>query len=135
VFYVYGPGEARERLLSSVLLRLAHGETVAVREPRRRLDYIYVGDVAHAFVTLALQSMTGAHDIGTGVPVTVRELVRKTAAVAGFDPACVVEDEIQSPGPDVIADPKSLQTAGWSAEIDLTGGIRSLWNTLRSGNQ
>jgi nucleoside-diphosphate-sugar epimerase len=83
VFYPYGPGERRERLVPYVIDRLLAGEVAEVSEGRQIRDYIHVADVGEAIAEVALSGVTGAVDIGTGVPVTVREVVDAIVAECG----------------------------------------------------
>lgn len=81
VFYLYGPRENPQRLLSSVVNALLKGERAACSEGRQVLDFLHVDDVASALVAVLQSSARGAVNIGSGIPVSVRELVYTTASL------------------------------------------------------
>jgi nucleoside-diphosphate-sugar epimerase len=83
VFFLYGPGEASGRLVSSVARGLLAGEEVPTSSGDQRRDLMHVRDVAGALVALLATEVTGAVNIASGVPVSVRHVVELVADVAG----------------------------------------------------
>jgi nucleoside-diphosphate-sugar epimerase len=75
IFFLYGPGEAGERLIPSVIRALLSGEHAPVTEGRQVRDFLHVRDVADALVTLLLSDVRGAVNIAAGEPVAVRDVV------------------------------------------------------------
>jgi len=88
---VYGPGDANlSRLVPEVALAAARGEAPVIRSdgtPER--DYLYIEDCVRAYRLLAKAvasrpELRGqAFNVGTGLPVSVLELVRTALAAAG----------------------------------------------------
>lgn len=83
IFFVFGPGEPKERLVSSVASRLLKGETAPCTHGRQKRDFLFVTDVADALSRLTLSSVEGAINVGSGHAVEVGSLVREIAAQLG----------------------------------------------------
>ncbi len=81
-FYQYGPTEADARLVPHVIRALAAGGTADVTAGEQVRDFLHVADVAGAVCAIAKSELTGAVNVGSGVPVTVRELVTTLADLA-----------------------------------------------------
>lgn len=75
IFFVYGPGEHRDRLVSSVICSLLRGESIPCSSGQQKRDFLFVEDVASAFVALLGSDVEGAVNIGSGVTVSVREII------------------------------------------------------------
>jgi nucleoside-diphosphate-sugar epimerase len=83
IFFLYGPREHPGRLVSSVARALVAGEEAPTSEGSQVRDFLHVEDVAGAFCALLLADVTGPVNIGSGVPVTVRQVVEEVARAAG----------------------------------------------------
>lgn len=78
VFMVYGPGQHdREKLIPHVITSLRDRKSPAFSSGTRLVDWIYVDDVADAFVRAALATGIDGQtlDIGSGELVSVRDVV------------------------------------------------------------
>jgi nucleoside-diphosphate-sugar epimerase len=135
VFFLYGPGEHPDRLVSSVARRLLAREVAPTTEGTQVRDFMHVADVAGAFAALLDSDVTGAVNIGSGVPVTVREVVDEVARAAG-------RPELLRPGalaqragepPVLVADVGRLRDeVGFRPRYDLAGGIAQTVDWWRS---
>jgi nucleoside-diphosphate-sugar epimerase len=83
VYFPYGPGEHAARLLPMVARNLAAGEEVALTSGTQVRDQVHVEDVASALVRLLEPGVAGVFNLGTGVPVTLRETVEMLAELVG----------------------------------------------------
>ncbi len=79
IFFVYGPGEPRERLLASVIRSLLAGEPALCTHGEQRRDYLYAGDVADALIALLESEVVGAVNVGAGEAPPIKELVLAAA--------------------------------------------------------
>jgi UDP-glucose 4-epimerase len=87
-------------------------------------DYIYVADVAAAFIAAIEAAPGGPYNVGTGIETGVLELGRRVAAACGaeFDP----EHAAQRPGEveRIAIDPsRAAGELGWRAGFDLDRGL------------
>lgn len=83
VFNVYGPYDHPKRLVSSVILSLLKDEPALCSHGNQLRDYLYVEDVANAFVKLLESNVVGEINIASGEPVAVKEIVLKIAEKLG----------------------------------------------------
>jgi nucleoside-diphosphate-sugar epimerase len=126
VFFLYGPGEHPDRLVSSVARRLLAGEEAPTTEGAQVRDFMHVADVAGAFAALLDSGVTGAVNIGSGEPVTVREVVEEIARAAGHPELLRAGALPQREGepPQLVADVTRLRDdVGFRPRYDLRSGI------------
>jgi len=83
IFFVYGPGEAPGRLVSSVAEALVSGEEAMTSEGDQRRDFLHVEDLAGAFAALLDSAVTGPVNLASGEAPAVREIVDEVARAAG----------------------------------------------------
>jgi nucleoside-diphosphate-sugar epimerase len=83
IFFLYGPREDERRLVASVARALVAGERAPTSAGTQRRDFLHVDDVAGAFAALLDSDVTGAVNIASGEPVTVRSIVEALAEAAG----------------------------------------------------
>jgi nucleoside-diphosphate-sugar epimerase len=89
LFSVYGPGEDPRRLVMSVLLALRTGAPIDLTPGGQVRDFVYVDDVARAFVAAGERDIASGIvvNVGSGAEVTVQRLAVTAAAVVGADPS------------------------------------------------
>jgi dTDP-6-deoxy-L-talose 4-dehydrogenase (NAD+) len=125
LFYPYGVGEARQRLISSLIAAFQAGRSFPLRCTDTRKDYVHVADVGSAMAALARFAMTGLVEIGTGTGVRLGDLAAMVAARMGCPERLVLGDETDPLG-DMIADPELLHALGWSATVPLDRGVAAM---------
>jgi UDP-glucose 4-epimerase len=97
-------------------------------------DYVYVGDVVAAFLAAADRGRPGTWNIGTGIEVTVLDLVDIIAGIAGrelsplFAPARPGELKRSS-----LAVGRSASELGWRAVTSLAEGIGRVYRWIGAG--
>ena len=134
VFFVYGPGEPEGRLVPSVGRALLEGSTVPTTRGDQVRDFMHVEDVGAAFAALAGGSFTGAVNVASGEPVTVRQVVDELAAATGradlLRPGELPEREDDPPR--LVADVTRLRDeVGFTPRIGLSEGIGGTLEWLR----
>ena len=126
VFYLYGPHEDERRLVPAVIRSLLRGESIDVTSGVQVRDFLHVADVAAGLVAAAESALTGVVNVGSGEPVTIRQIVetleqltgRKGLARFGARP-----DHPTDP-PFVCADVSRLRGAtGWRPAFTLISGL------------
>lgn len=137
VFMVYGPGQRDLRkLVPYVTLRLLRGLAPELASGARRIDWVYVDDVADAFLAAAVTSgIEGASlDIGSGQLVTGRDLATRLCALVDSDTEPIYGALPDRPlERDRVADPvPAAETLGWRAQTTLDAGLARTVDYYRS---
>jgi nucleoside-diphosphate-sugar epimerase len=127
VFFLYGPREHPDRLVASVARRLLAGDEAPTSEGAQVRDFMHVADVAGAFAALLDSGVKGAVNIGSGEPVTVREVVNEVARAAGrpelLRPGALPQREGEPA--ELVADVRRLRDeVGFRPRYELESGIK-----------
>jgi len=133
VFYPYGVGEHPARLCSSLIQKLQRGETLLLKTPHSRKDYIYIEDLAAAILLTVEKKFIGTINWGTGKGVSVREIAEIAAAILGRPELMESQNPpAADPFPFVVADVSRLKQLGWQPQVDLQTGLARLIKTFGS---
>lgn len=137
VAMLYGAGEHRDRFVASLARALLKGELAKMSSGRQTRDLLDARDAGAAVAAVATSSLTGAVNIGSGQPVTLLDVGRTLAGLAGHP-------EALRPGayPDRPNEPPSLtldttrltRDAGFTPRIKLEEGLRdalAFWRSER----
>jgi nucleoside-diphosphate-sugar epimerase len=125
IFFVYGPGEPRERLVSGIAGKLLRGEKAPCSHGRQRRDFLFVDDVARAFADILVRNIEGAINVGSGAAIAVGDIVRAVADQVGR-PELVDWGALPdvSESPLVEADPTRLRdVCGFEPRTTLEEGL------------
>lgn len=128
IFHAYGPGEAPDRLLPTILRALRSGKPVDVTAGEQLRDQIHIDDVAAAFMTLLEHGSTGVYNIGTGVGVPLREVLETLADLAGYKDALRFGGRPYSKTDvmHLVGDSTKLRALGWAPAVGLREGLVDL---------
>ncbi|MFE1363862.1 NAD-dependent epimerase/dehydratase family protein [Streptomyces anulatus] len=121
------------KLLPTLRAAAAAGEPPAITVGGAMRDWIDVRDIAEAAVLAARRPVSGhAFNIGSGVCVSMRELVGHALAAAGLPDSGVREStgQLRSLGADWIqADiGRARALLGWSPLVPLKQSLRDMWD-------
>ncbi len=145
MFNVYGPGQnlanMKQGMVSIYLAYLLKNERLVVRgSPERFRDFVYVGDVAAAWVT-ALTSPAAdgrVYNVGSGKATLVRELIADLMRAFGYDAATYpIEYGDPTPGDQfgVYADISRIRSElGWEPQVSLAEGLARMVEWARGGS-
>lgn len=130
IFYLYGPHEDSRRLVPSAILKLQRGEVFSSSPGEQVRDYLYVTDVANAFLALVTYQATGIYNISSAEPVTIRgllstigNLMDKSKLLAhGALPYREWEPRF------ISGDNNRLKAIGWRPRVHLLTGLRDTIN-------
>jgi len=97
-------------------------------------DYVYVGDAVGAFLAAADSGRPGTWNIGSGTEVSVLDLIRVIATVAGhaIDPVFAPA----RPGEllrGALASDRALRDLGWAATTPLAEGVAKVYRWIEAG--
>ncbi len=131
IFAAYGPGEPPDKLVSLAIRRLAAGEPVRVPTLPIQRDFVFVDDVARAFVFLLDNPYQGVINIGTGIPRGITEVVDCVASELNVETHMFPDPQLDREAPLVAAETVRLRGLGWEPRHDLRSGIRETVAALR----
>ena len=126
IFFLYGPREHPGRLVPSVVTALLKGEPARCTHGNQIRDFLYVDDVAAAFVALLESQVTGAVNIASGLPVSLKDVIygiadqlqRRDLVELGALPAAPNEPSL------LVADVRRLhEEVGWRPTQTLSAGL------------
>jgi nucleoside-diphosphate-sugar epimerase len=126
VFFLYGPHEHPQRLVSSVIRSLLHDGPSLCSHGEQVRDFLYVRDVADAFVALLASHVSGAVNIASGNPVRLKTIIYKIAEK--LNRSNLVQLGAVSAPPEepkvLVADVTRLRReVGWSPAYTLDAGL------------
>lgn len=130
-FFCYGPYEQPDRLVPSLILGLARGETIDLTEGRQRRDYLDARDVAAALWALLESDSSGAFNIGAGTAVEVRSIAERLGQVAKRPDLLNFggRPEGADSAAEIVADiGRITATTPWQPRITLEQGLTHAWD-------
>jgi len=125
VFLPFGKGEARLRLIPS-LIEVFRGKRPPFGvDATAYRDFLHASDVAEAFVALLRGGASGAYNISSGEPVQLGDVVRELARLLDADPQVVLSLTTGCPGepPLLVGENLKLKTLGWQPVLSLAQGL------------
>ena len=135
---VYGPRQdpAGEAGVITIFCAaaLAGSEPVIYGDGTQTRDYVYVADVVAAFLAAADRGRPGTWNIGTGVEVSVLDLVRIITGLAGRE----LSPSFAPPRPgelarSALAVDRAASELGWQVAVPLAEGISRVYGWISAG--
>jgi nucleoside-diphosphate-sugar epimerase len=126
LFFLYGPDEAPERFVPSLVRHLLAGEPAPMTDGEQRRDFLHTADAGSAFAALADSQIAGAVNIASGTGVPLRELAEQIAGRIGASELLQIGARSTPEGepPALIADVARLsEEVGWASKIWLDEGL------------
>lgn len=126
---VYGPrqdGSKESGAIAIFTSKLTAGEAPFINDDGQTVrDYIFVGDVANAFVMAADSPVTGIFNCGTKVGTTTREVFDMLAARLGSTVQPVMRPEVKDAVKAVtLKAAKARKELGWKPKVRLARGLK-----------
>lgn len=138
---IYGPGDFNfTRMVPSVMRDLALGRRPVIRSDGSPVrDYLYITDAVEGYLRLAEALLEGralgeAVNYGTGNPVSVLEITREMAQVAGRSD---LEPDVRGEAAGEISRQyidatKARELLGWAPTTPRLEGLRAAWEFYRA---
>jgi len=126
LFFAFGPGEQRGRLVPDVIEALRAGGEAHCTAGTQLRDFLHVRDVASALVQLLDSEVTGAVNISSGEPVAVKEMVGRIATYLRAPDRLRLGVLPERPGdpPLLVGDNTRLRReVGWAPRFSLDSGL------------
>lgn len=128
LFFLYGEYESSRRLVASVINSLLQDKFADCSHGEQIRDFMYVRDVADAFVALIDSQVEGCVNIASGEPTTIKSVVSSLAdnlnrsEKVRFGTLPTAPDEPLS----IVADVARLRDeVGWKPRFSLSQGIEA----------
>jgi nucleoside-diphosphate-sugar epimerase len=137
IFFPYGPGEQGKKFVPFIVDGLRRGERIPLTSGEQARDFLYVEDVAQAFVRL-VESPTfqGAVNVASGIATPLRDVGETLGRLASRpdllgwgdlppregDPSIVVADVT-----------RAREELGFEPSVPLEEGLRRTWEASSGG--
>jgi nucleoside-diphosphate-sugar epimerase len=135
-FNVYGPGQADEFLIPSLIRQAlsAACDRINIQDPRPRRDYLFVTDLIELLLILLQHRACDTYNAGSGQSVSIQEIVD---AINSFLP---MKKAISSTGAtrpedvmDVVADVrKAAEQLQWRPKTSLEAGLKQMIDAMET---
>jgi nucleoside-diphosphate-sugar epimerase len=127
VFFLYGPYEHPQRLVSSIILSLLRGEPAKSSHGRQIRDYMHVQDVADGLVTVLDSEIRGTVNVSSGRATQIRDIVLTLGKLLGR-PELIQLGALPAranDAPMVVGDNTRISTElRWQPKFDLDTGLK-----------
>jgi nucleoside-diphosphate-sugar epimerase len=126
IFFQYGPHEHADRLVASVIRNLLLGCPALCSHGRQVRSFLHVADVGDAFAHLLDSEVQGAVNVGSAVPISLREVVDAIAGrlrrrdLVRMDARPAPPDEPAVLLPDAV---RLERETGWRPQWSLQAGV------------
>jgi nucleoside-diphosphate-sugar epimerase len=126
VFFLYGPNEHPDRLVSSVIRSVLKGAPARCSHGRQIRDYMHVQDVADGLMALLDSDVSGTVNVASGQATTIRDIVLAAGRLMGR-PELIHLGALPARANDaplVVGDNTRLVSeVGWTQQLDLEAGL------------
>ena len=135
ILSLYGPGDDVAHMVPSLIAALLRGERPSLTAGEQIWDYLYVEDAAEALCLLAERRLIGTFNLGSGIPLRLREFVMAVRNAIdphlplGFGEVDYRPDQVMH----LVADIGRIsQASGWHPRTELRQGIEQTIAWVRS---
>lgn len=128
IFQLYGSAESPKRLVASVVDSCLRGEAALCSDGTQIRDFLHAQDVARALVALLDSDVLGPVNIGSGQPVSLREIVTLVGQLTGrSDLIRLGALPMRSDDPPVLLPRvcRLFDEVGWRPQIGLHFGLEA----------
>lgn len=133
-FNIYGPRQDKRFLLPSIIQQAIHADEIKVMDLEPRRDYVFVDDVADAFLACArAPSDFEVYNVGSGESYSVGEVVATVMRLVGRQlPVVSAGERRESEIMDTRADiAKARERLGWEPKFSIEAGLGMLVDSVR----
>lgn len=133
----YGPRQSSAGLqgaIAAFLGKACSGEEVCIWGDGEIVrDYLYIDDLLTFAVAAGTGKLTGAVNVGSGVGYTLNQIVSAVRDVTGAQLPVKYAPARKYDVAEIVLDITRAQSEfGWHPTVDLTRGISSTWQAMRS---
>lgn len=126
MFNVYGPDQALGYFLPDMISKAKNG-SIELKGSGTTKDWVYVEDVAKAFVKAVESPYVGALNIGTGIETDLGTMASSIARIYGAQYSGVPSEQDTRMCADAS---RALRVLGWKATVAINEGIDATCNLV-----
>src|ERR1700722_3468126 len=129
LFYPYGPSEPPGRFLPDIIDHLLMQQPIKCGTGNQIRDFIYVKDVANVLIKLLKADMPGFINIGSGDPVSLRDVAKIVTKELGFSELIQfgTRQPLTQDSDRIVANIDRLKTdLKWTPSYSLEKGIKEM---------
>ena len=136
MFYVYGPGQRSESLISTILSSLKNKKLPHLRNPNNANDYVFIDDVVDSFYLAIIGEISsGVFNIGSGKSTSVLDICKYAEKIVlGSDLLTQQFEKLVKKSESNInfwADiSKAKDKLNWTPKTAIDDGINKTWLDL-----
>jgi dTDP-glucose 4,6-dehydratase len=130
-FNTFGPRQSARAVIPTIISQALTQDALHLGSLDTRRDFTYVGDTVSGFIKAAEAEggLGEVYNLGTGMDVTIQEIVSQVCKITGKELPIVQEASRMRPEKSevmrLLSDYSKAQAAlGWSPEVDLEEGLR-----------
>lgn len=140
LFHLYGPCEDERRLVPYIICSLLRNNPAKLTKGDQVRDFLHIEDVAAAIVAIVNNRIKGVVNIGSGHPVTVKEIANTIGAIIGrTDLIELGAVPYRKDDPQFICANNSflLNNTAWAPQYELQSGLAQTvaWWRKHLGNR
>ena len=129
VFFLYGPGESDSRIIPFIIKKLLNNEDAVCSHGNQIRDFMYVSDVASAFVRILESKISGPVNISTGHPKSIKDICKDIKNVIESK-GKIIFGAIESPKDEPISilgnNDRLSNELNWYPSMSTNEGLKSL---------
>ncbi len=136
IFYVYGPGQRDGSLIPTLIKSIGASETPEINTPLNKNDFVYVGDVARAFVkAVDVNLPSGVYNLGSGFATSVYDIC-KIVEKSLLDTEIISTKVLDNGQPDETVNfwadmKKTEKTLNLNCDTNLDEGIKQYMESMQ----
>jgi len=137
IFFTFGPGEPAERLVPSIATAVLEGRPAEMTHGEQVRDWLYVEDLADAFVALLDSGVEGPVNLAAGSAISLREMALAAARAAGDETLVrpgVLSARSDEPRRIVAGTQRLREEVAWAPLIGLDKGLARTVAALRAND-
>jgi nucleoside-diphosphate-sugar epimerase len=133
IFFLYGPHENPNRIVPYACRQLQKCENAEFGNGNLYRDFLYVEDVAQAFVSLLQSNIEGACNVCSGTPTTLLEVLNTIGKISGCSELINydIRSDFSNQPPMIVGNNEKLLTSDWKQTYSLEEGLTMTFDWFR----
>jgi nucleoside-diphosphate-sugar epimerase len=127
IFHLYGGAENPNRLVPYIIKKLMSNEIAYCSEGSQIRDFLHIDDISNAIYNITKSNITGVINIGSGIPIQLRELILSIQSILGKKNMIHFEKTLSANEPKIlIPDISRLKNETlWNPKFSLKDGLEN----------